>query len=471
MYRCVALAALRAGADLDDGDGARRARPRPARSGSTDGRVLLDGEDVSEAIRAPEVSAAASRVSVHPEVREAMVERQRALIAAGDYVAEGRDIGTVVSPDAPLKVFLTASDAERARRRAAETGEPLDRGAGGPARPATPATADASTARSAPPTTRSRSTPPGSKLDEVVEPDRRAGPRAGPGAMIERLPQIAVVGFPNVGKSHARQPARRRPRGGRPPRGRRDPRPQGARLRVERAPLPADRHRRRRPGRRGLAVAWRSSARRARRSPTPTRSCWSSTRAPASRQGDAEVAEILRRGDVPVVVAANKVDEPGDAYLAAEFHALGLGEPHPVSATHGLGTGDLLDRLVELADGVRGPRPTDEGASLRVAVDRPAQRRQVLARQRLPRLRAGDRLRARRNHPRRDRHRARGRRPRGSSSSTPPGCGAAPRSPGRSPTTRSSAPSARPSAPTSRSSSATRPRASPPRTCGSPSWR
>ena len=90
-----------------------------------DGRVSLDGEDVTEAIRAPEVSAAASRVSVHPGVREAMVERQRALIAAGDYVAEGRDIGTVVSPDAPLKVFLTASDAERARRRAAETGEPL----------------------------------------------------------------------------------------------------------------------------------------------------------------------------------------------------------------------------------------------------------------------------------------------------------------------------------------------------------
>ena len=73
----------------------------------------------------PEVGAAASRVSVHPEVREAMVERQRALIAAGGYVAEGRDIGTVVSPDAPLKVFLTASDDERARRRAAETGEPI----------------------------------------------------------------------------------------------------------------------------------------------------------------------------------------------------------------------------------------------------------------------------------------------------------------------------------------------------------
>jgi cytidylate kinase len=87
------------------------------------GTVGLDGEDVSSAIRTPEVSAAASRVSVHPDVRDAMVARQRELIAAGRYVAEGRDIGTVVSPDAPLKVFLTASDAERARRRAAESGE------------------------------------------------------------------------------------------------------------------------------------------------------------------------------------------------------------------------------------------------------------------------------------------------------------------------------------------------------------
>jgi cytidylate kinase len=122
MYRCVALAALRAAADADD----------PERIGTLagqidiefdDGRVLLDGEDVTDAIRSPEVSAAASRVSVHPEVREAMVARQRGLIDAGDYVAEGRDIGTVVSPGSPLKVFLTATDAERARRRAAQSGE------------------------------------------------------------------------------------------------------------------------------------------------------------------------------------------------------------------------------------------------------------------------------------------------------------------------------------------------------------
>jgi cytidylate kinase len=122
MYRSAALAALRSGASLDDG-AALGSLVRGLRMTVADGRVSLDGEDVTEAIRTPEVSAAASRVSVHPEVRDAMVQRQRALIAAGDYVAEGRDIGTVVTPNATLKVFLTASDAERARRRAAETGE------------------------------------------------------------------------------------------------------------------------------------------------------------------------------------------------------------------------------------------------------------------------------------------------------------------------------------------------------------
>jgi cytidylate kinase len=124
MYRCVALAATRAGVDLDDGDVlgelARALAIEPVGD-----RVLLDGEDVSTAIRAPEISTAASRVSVHAPVRAAMVERQRGLIDAGDYVAEGRDVGTVISPDAPLKVFLVAEDNERARRRAADTGEPV----------------------------------------------------------------------------------------------------------------------------------------------------------------------------------------------------------------------------------------------------------------------------------------------------------------------------------------------------------
>jgi CMP/dCMP kinase len=125
MYRCVALAALERGIDLDDGE-ALGALAEGLEIGLDGTRVLLGERDVSAEIRSPEVSAAASRVSVHPRVREAMVARQRQLIAAGRYVAEGRDIGTVVSPDSPLKIFLTASDEERARRRAAQTGEDVD---------------------------------------------------------------------------------------------------------------------------------------------------------------------------------------------------------------------------------------------------------------------------------------------------------------------------------------------------------
>jgi cytidylate kinase len=125
MYRCVALAAREGGVDLDDGE-ALGELAEGLEIGFNGRRVLLAARDVSDEIRSPEVSTTASRVSVHPRVRAAMVERQRQLIASGRYVAEGRDIGTVVSPEAPLKIFLTASDEERARRRAAETGEDLE---------------------------------------------------------------------------------------------------------------------------------------------------------------------------------------------------------------------------------------------------------------------------------------------------------------------------------------------------------
>ena len=125
MYRCVALAALEDGETLDDGEGLGLLA-EGLEIGLDGPRVLLGERDVSEEIRTPVVTAASSKVSVHPRVRKAMVSRQQHLIAAGDYVAEGRDIGTVVSPEAPLKIFLTASDEERARRRAAQTGEDLE---------------------------------------------------------------------------------------------------------------------------------------------------------------------------------------------------------------------------------------------------------------------------------------------------------------------------------------------------------
>ena len=90
----------------------------PVRSG----KVLLDGEDVTKTIREPGVSEAASRVAADPDVRQALVTKQRQIMATGDWVAEGRDIGSVVAPDAAVKVFLHAHPEERARRRASQIG-------------------------------------------------------------------------------------------------------------------------------------------------------------------------------------------------------------------------------------------------------------------------------------------------------------------------------------------------------------
>jgi CMP/dCMP kinase len=117
MYRAVAAAAE------GGGDAAEIARAARFELGE---RVLLDGEDLTERIREPWVSEAASRVSSDPAVREALVEQQRRLLAEGDWVAEGRDIGTIVAPSAEVKIYLTADPAERARRRAAELGTDPD---------------------------------------------------------------------------------------------------------------------------------------------------------------------------------------------------------------------------------------------------------------------------------------------------------------------------------------------------------
>jgi len=126
MYRCVALAAIDRAAPVATIAGAPGDRS-PGLGELADGlrielgeRVLLDGRDVTEEIRAPAVSEMASYVAADPAVRKAMVARQRELMRSGDWVAEGRDIGTVVAPEAELKVFLTASPQERAQRRAAE---------------------------------------------------------------------------------------------------------------------------------------------------------------------------------------------------------------------------------------------------------------------------------------------------------------------------------------------------------------
>lgn len=116
MYRAVALAALAAGVNLDDagavGEIAARCNIR-----ANQGSVILDGNDVTDRVRAADVTEAVSQVAAHASVRKALIDIQREEAALGRVVMEGRDIGSVVVPDAQIKVFLTASIRERARRR------------------------------------------------------------------------------------------------------------------------------------------------------------------------------------------------------------------------------------------------------------------------------------------------------------------------------------------------------------------
>ena len=121
MYRAIAWRALDLGIPLDD-DAAVAAMARRAVLEVEHGRVVVDGHDVTQAIRTPQMDAAAATVARLPRVREVLVERQRAYAAEGDLVMEGRDIGTVVLPQAHVKVYLDASTEERARRRAGDAG-------------------------------------------------------------------------------------------------------------------------------------------------------------------------------------------------------------------------------------------------------------------------------------------------------------------------------------------------------------
>jgi len=114
MYRCVGLVARERGRPAADVAGELRIE--------LGDRVRVDGRDVTDAIRTAQAGEDASRAAADPEVRRALVPMQQRILAHGDWVADGRDIATVVAPDARVKVFLTASEQERARRRAAELG-------------------------------------------------------------------------------------------------------------------------------------------------------------------------------------------------------------------------------------------------------------------------------------------------------------------------------------------------------------
>jgi cytidylate kinase len=123
MYRAATVAVLRAGIDPTDEEQVAKCVGEILVEVSTDPRhqrTLLDGQDVTAEIRTPQTTAAVSPVSAVAAVRQKLVAQQRELIAAGPIVVEGRDIGSVVWPDADLKVFLTASEQARAQRRAGE---------------------------------------------------------------------------------------------------------------------------------------------------------------------------------------------------------------------------------------------------------------------------------------------------------------------------------------------------------------
>jgi cytidylate kinase len=125
MYRALALKAFQHG--IDRADGAQIARlmaDTKIEFGSGDPQpVILDGEDVTSKIRTLEVGDMASKVSTHPLVRAALVQRQQEMCAIGNVVLEGRDATTVIAPDADVKVYLTASLEERAKRRTNELGQ------------------------------------------------------------------------------------------------------------------------------------------------------------------------------------------------------------------------------------------------------------------------------------------------------------------------------------------------------------
>jgi cytidylate kinase len=127
MYRAVAWKALREGVDpSDEQAGADIARRADIVVG--DGVVLVDGHDVARAIRTPEIDTAAAAVARQPRVREILIMQQREMGRAGGVVMEGRDIGTVVFPDADVKIYLDATPEERARRRAHDLAHSLSDG-------------------------------------------------------------------------------------------------------------------------------------------------------------------------------------------------------------------------------------------------------------------------------------------------------------------------------------------------------
>ena len=235
-------------------------------------------------------------------------------------------------------------------------------------------------------------------------------------------------------------------------------------MRVARPPVPARRHRRHRHRRHRRDHPLDRGARRATAVEEADLVLFVVDARAGITPGDEEVAEILRASHKPVLVLANKIDDPSRDSHALEFHRLGLGDPVPLSAMHGHGTGDLLDEVVDRLEAARrGTAGAARGRDPR-RDPRPPERRQVVAAERAARPRARDRLGESRARRATRSTRCSSATAARSCSSTRPACGASASTGRGSSTTRSCARSRRPSAPTSRSCWSTRAKASSSRT-------
>lgn len=377
LYRAAALACLEAEVLLDDG-AACAATVAAARIERRGDRTFLEGLDVEDAIRGEAVTAAVSSVSAHPEVRDQLLLAQRSQLEASGGVIEGRDIGTVVAPEADLKVYLTASVEERARRRAGQLGrDDVDVLAAQIAeRDARDGTRSVAPMRAADDAWVLDTT--GAELDEVVDTvvARLYEVAAGvdhahedvpqdPLSARRALPRVAIVGRPNVGKSTLVN------------------RILGARVAIveEQPGVTRDRteHLAEWTGRpfvvvdtggwehraEGMAARIVAQAEAAVAAADLVVFVVDGTVGPL--EDDERYAKLLRRSNVPSLLVANKIDGEKQESLVHDLYPLGLGSPHAVSARHGRGVGDLLDEIVGALPDVEVDVP-DESAVPRVAI-------------------------------------------------------------------------------------------------------